>query len=312
MRSQSGRLIELQLLVGAAFMFVVIFVAQMAGDQGLGRSLLVSIGSIVGVFAFFAGMVFLGMIPEMFSEWRTTPAAVRAARKKNPLEALRKIRPERLDTRATDRFGNSALHVVCDFYEEERKRDAPQIIDFLLQQGADPNAENDYQKTPLHLAIEHEYGIDTVRRLLAGGATPGDALLDAAGKSGQDAAEIVRALIVAGARVNEPDVLGSTALHHAASYGTPGTISELLARGADINARDSTGKTPLHSALWMPGLNERHTAEVVRVLVAAGADRDAMNRQGRTPRALAAESGVPGVIAAMDGVSADPLHRPQS
>ena len=42
MRRQSGRLIELQLLVGAAFMFVVIFVAQMAGDQGLGHALLVT------------------------------------------------------------------------------------------------------------------------------------------------------------------------------------------------------------------------------------------------------------------------------
>jgi len=237
---------------------------------------------------------------------------VRAARKKNALEALQKVRPDRLDARATDRFGNTALHVVCDSYEEEHKRGAPEIIDFLLRHSADPNIENVYHKTPLDLAVGHEYGIETVRRLLDGGAKPGDVLIDAAGKSGPEAIEVVKALIDAGAPVNVPNDLGTTPLHQAAQFGTAGMIRELLARGAEINARDRNGTTPLHDALWMPSLDEKGTAENVAALVAAGAERDAKDERGGTPRALAEKSGMPAVIAAMNGISAEPLRRSQS
>lgn len=312
MRKQSGRLIELQILVAAVFMAVVIFIAQMAGDQGFMKSLLVSAGTVFGVIAALVGLAFIGILPGEIREWYTTPVAVRAARKKNALEALRKIRPDRFDARAADRFGDTALHVVCDSYEEERKRGAPEIVDFLLQHGADANVKNTYGKTPLELAVQHEYGAATVRRLLAGGAEVSDVLIEAAGKSGPEAFEVVKTLVDAGAPVSAPNVLGTTPLHRAAKYGTAEMIRELLARGAEINARDRDGTTPLHDALWMPSLDERGTAENVAALVAAGADPDAKDEQGTTPRALAEKSGAPAVIAAMNGVSAEPLHRPQS
>ena len=69
----------------------------------------------------------------------------------------------------------------------------------------------------------------------------------------------------------------------------------------EINARDNVGCTPLHAALWMPSLNAQRTARNVEALLAAGADRDATDRQDRTSRALAEESGVAEVIAAMKG-----------
>jgi len=63
MRRQSGRLIELQILVAAVFMAVVIFVAQMAGDQGVGKSLLVAVGTVVGVIAALVGLAFIAILP---------------------------------------------------------------------------------------------------------------------------------------------------------------------------------------------------------------------------------------------------------
>ena len=299
MHRQSGRMIELQILIAMAGIAIAVFIPQVMEGKGILTSLLTSAGWIALIFGGFAGLLFLLAIPDMIRDWRTTPAAVRAARRKNALEALQKIKSERLDVRAADPFGNTALHVALDSYEEERKRRAPEVVDFLLQRGADANAENTYRKTPLHLAVQHEYGLDTVRRLLAGGALPGDVLFDAAGKSGPDAVEVVKALVDAGARVTEPDVLGATPLHQAARYGAADMIRELLARGAEINARDNVGCTPLHAALWMPSLNAQRTARNVEALLAGGADRDATDRQDRTPRALAEESGVAEVIAAM-------------
>ena len=301
MHRQSGRLIELQILIGAAFMFVVIFVSQMTGDQGIGHALLVSVGTVFGMFAFFAGLIFLGMLPGMFTDWRTTPAAVRAARRKNPLEALRKIKPERLDAQATDSFGNTALHAALDCYEEERMRAAPGAVQFLLQHGAEVNAENQYQKTPLDLAVERGHGVEVVGQLLAAGAQPREALHHAAGRSVGGSIEVVKALLDAGAPANGRNVLGDTPLHAAAKYGTAEIVRELLARGADVGAADNVGQTPLHDAVWMPSLAERRTVDVVAALLAAGADREAKNHQGQTPRALAQGSGVAAVIAAING-----------
>lgn len=295
-------MVELQILIAAVFIAAAIFIPKVMSGEGVLLSLLVSVGWVAAIIGGFVALAFLGALPEIVSDWRTTPVAVRAARKKNALAALRKIKPERLDARAADRFGNTALHVTCDCYEEERKGAASGIIEFLLSRGADVNAANTYDKTPLDLAVQHEYGLETVQRLLAAGAKPRDALIDAAGKSGPDAVAVVTAILDTGASACAANVLGTTPLHQAARYGTAGMIRELVARGAQIDARDRDGDTPLHEALWMPSLNARRTAENIGALVAAGADRDAKDNRGRTPRALAEASGIPAVIAAMNGI----------
>lgn len=298
---QSGRMIELQILIAAVFIAVAVFVPQLMSGEGFFKSSLVAIAAVVGVIGALFGLAFVAILPGEIREWYTTPAAVRAARKKNALEALRKIRPDRLDVRATDRFGNTGLHVTCDSYEDDRKRQAVAVIDFLVGHGAGVNAENVHHETPLKLAVKHGYGIEVVNRLLAAGAAADKVLHDAAAGANADTTEVVRALLDAGAPVDAPDALGMTPLHQAARYGTARTIRELLGRGAQINARDRDGRTPLHHALWFPSLSPERTAETIRVLVAAGADRDTADGQGGTPRALAERSGVPALVAAMAG-----------
>ena len=58
----------------------------------------------------------------------------------------------------------------------------------------------------------------------------------------------------------------------------------IIEAGADIEARNRFGNTPLWGALF----NVRDgDGEVVRTLLAAGADPDAVNNYGASPRGLA-------------------------
>ena len=102
-----------------------------------------------------------------------------------------------------------------------------ELVEKLLNAGANPNSINSYGYAPLHVAVS----------------------------AGQTA--IVEALLNAGA---DPDVVpaeasqsehilkhcaGMTPLHFAAHVGQPEIVDALLAAGADANAADATGITPI-------------------------------------------------------------------
>jgi len=86
-------------------------------------------------------------------------------------------------------------------------------------------------------------------------------------------ADVVKALLDAGAPVNEALDDGSTPLHWATRFGGDACVPLLLARGADVKARDDEGNTPLFSA----------SAVAAPLLIAAGADPLARNRRGEVP-----------------------------
>jgi len=89
-------------------------------------------------------------------------------------------------------------------------------------------------------------------------------------------ADIVGALIVAGADTNAAEDDGWTALHWAAEGGYADIIKLLINAGADVNSRSVTGWTPLHSAAC--GGDVVATA----VLLEAGADVNAIEDSGDT------------------------------
>jgi uncharacterized protein len=62
-------------------------------------------------------------------------------------------------------------------------------------------------------------------------------------------------------------------LHSAATRGDVDEITRFLAAGADVNARDGNGRTPLHVAAY------RGDPAVVRALLAGGADPNLLDRQ---------------------------------
>jgi ankyrin repeat protein len=93
---------------------------------------------------------------------------------------------------------------------------------------------------------------------------------------------------------------GCESLHAAAIYGTATTVRLLLEAGAPPDARSdlfgAVGSTPLHTvaARECPDAPEK-----VRLLVAAGADIEALEARGLTPLALAVLAGAPRAAGAL-------------
>src|SRR5690349_15259754 len=108
----------------------------------------------------------------------------------------------------------------------------------LIEHGADVNVRTQQGRTPLMAAAKRNGNADLVRLLLEKGAdvkTPGDTTLIAAAQSGD--VEIMRLLIESGANVNciSPR-LGETPLMYAAASDNVEAVRLLLAKGANPNA----------------------------------------------------------------------------
>ncbi|MBI3516655.1 MAG: ankyrin repeat domain-containing protein [Proteobacteria bacterium] len=96
---------------------------------------------------------------------------------------------------------------------------------------------------------------------------------------------------------------GWTALHLAAFFGRPSTVTLLLARGADaaLWSRAFEHNLPLHAAC--AGRTEK--AEVVRALIAATRDLDARQGGGWTPLMLASANGMAAAVQLLLAAGAD-------
>lgn len=115
-----------------------------------------------------------------------------------------------------------------------------EVVSLLLRLGANPNVEDKGGHTPLYWVAN--------------------------GCSFETGAEVVRALIVAGADVNASGgVMHATPLHMAARRGHLQLAQALLDSGAALEARDRNGVTPLQRALNC----RRHS--VAQLLLARGA-----------------------------------------
>jgi ankyrin repeat protein len=81
---------------------------------------------------------------------------------------------------------------------------------------------------------------------------------------------------------------GMTELHLAVYHGDPEWVAACIAGGMDLTARSGNGYTPLHWAVSMGCVGSREEREaVVRALVAAGADPEALDLDGHTVRQVA-------------------------
>ncbi|KAK9277441.1 hypothetical protein L1049_006984 [Liquidambar formosana] len=95
-------------------------------------------------------------------------------------------------------------------------------------------------------------------------------------------------LNLAGTTMSEGQIIedldGCSLLHLACETADIGMLELLLQYGANINFSDSRGQTPLHRCIL------RGRAAFAKVLLTRGADPRAVNGEGKTPLALAAES----------------------
>jgi ankyrin repeat protein len=127
------------------------------------------------------------------------------------------------------------------------------LVRLLLDKGADPKRTDATGKGPLCYAVargfakvagvlldhaidvNQRYGNDLTALMWAAGHE------DGAGSS--DVGDVVTLLIKRGARLNDQDNRGRSALMIAASLGHEKAVDVLLAQGADRSLRDKSGKT---------------------------------------------------------------------
>jgi uncharacterized protein len=103
----------------------------------------------------------------------------------------------------------------------------------------------------------------------------------------------VVALIARGADPNAADHNGWTSLHMAAERHQVEVAELLLKAGAAIDTEDKHGNTPLARAVFV----SRGRGEMIRLLLAKGADKSHANRYGISPLSLAQDSATPGLEA---------------
>ena len=145
----------------------------------------------------------------MAKKKKTLPANFGELLEANDLEALKAVFNE-CELNAYDRY--SFKKPALSFY------DIPlELMDWLITQGADINARDEYDRTPLHYHAQ----VNDVERIAL--------------------------LLERGADIEAQDKYKNTPLHFA-EYNAK-TVQLLIEKGADVNAKDDRGNTPLERML---------------------------------------------------------------
>ena len=171
------------------------------------------------------------------------------------------------DVNSKNSYGTTILHSAVILGE-------PQIVKYLINRGADVNGMSDDGRTVLHLAIEKGV-LDTVKCLVEHGASVnaennfwGTLLYFAVHKGVSD---IAKYLIKQGADVNGKNTAGKTILHLAVTNSSLEIVKYLVEHGADKNGKDAGGNTVLQTAI----VNGRF--EIALYLVGLGFDTSTTN-----------------------------------
>ena len=127
------------------------------------------------------------------------------------------------------------------------------IVEFLMEKGADPKVIDDTQKAAIVYAAGRGFPPSCASfSTMASTSTPRygndlTALMWAAGYSAEagvnDVVEVMTLLLDRGARIDDQDNRGRTALMIAAELNHEAAVDLLLARGADKSLKDKQGKT---------------------------------------------------------------------
>jgi len=181
----------------------------------------------------------------------------------------------------------------------------PEIAEMLIAASADVAAKNTYGVTALYIAARAGDPVAT-RLLLHAGASAntalpsGETVLMTAAKSGN--ADVVRALLTGGddraSLLEIAEQRAAAQVAEAAGYGVPANPT-IATNYADVNARERWyGRTAL-----MIAAAEGHV-EVVRLLIEAGSDVNALDEEGSSSLSLARSYGYLDVAATLAAAGA--------
>jgi ankyrin repeat protein len=163
---------------------------------------------------------------------------------RTPLHAA--YRGHRVSARELNNQGAEVIREMEDESQIARQDGHLEVMQLLLEHGANVDARDNHNEAVSHLASEH------------------------------GEVEVVQLLLQHNANINARGRLKWTPLHNASSYKHIKTTQLLLEYGADINALDRDGDTPLILAPQLGFL------EVVRLLLGHGADVHIQGRGGGT------------------------------
>jgi ankyrin repeat protein len=231
---------------------------------------------------------------------------------KRNMQAVRALLQRKADVNARQVDGTTALHWAV-------RLDDLETADLLIRAGANVSVANREGVTPLQLAAMNG-NPGMLDKLLKAGADPNapltaskDTALMMAARTGKT--DAIRVLIESGARINDQETWGGTnALMWAVAERHPAAVKLLIDNGADVkarsyfvaaaNGRGFEGRTPMASKAdqkveefasgWMTPLMftaREGDVESARLLLAAGADVNAIAGDGKNALGLAIFNG---------------------
>ena len=199
----------------------------------------------------------------------------------------------------TDRDGNTALHIAA---QEGNIR----VARVLIEIGVSVNSVNEGGETALHIASR--IGLPSIVLLLCDhGANVnlagsfGCLPAHLAAETGQE--EIINMLLRCDPNINATDDTGRSALHVAAGAGQESTLAALLKSGADVGVQDDEGRTPVHYAVQSGNLS------ILYMLCEAGADLSATEYSNKAPLHFAAKHGSEILVRELIRLGTDPNPR---
>ncbi|HBL98520.1 TPA: hypothetical protein DDZ86_02660 [Candidatus Dependentiae bacterium] len=207
----------------------------------------------------------------------------------------------KVSLKTIDKDGNSSMHWAC-------KRGLSEMVQLLIEKGADICVKNSDNKTPFDLFGMKGSSNERTKffmRLIKNGFAPasmpdalrqqgwfnfdtkdenGDTLFHLACEKGL--IELVKIITEKKAPV-VVNIYDWTPLHYACAEGFAGIVELLIKKGASVNAIDMDGWTPLHYACVGGHV------EVVKLLINNGADFYVKNSDSKTPLDLLITKGTP-------------------
>jgi ankyrin repeat protein len=210
------------------------------------------------------------------------------AARKGDMAGIEAALGRRVDVEMEDGGSRTAMMRAATFGQSA-------VITRLAKAGANVNARLSIEfDTPLHMAVRGNHA-DAVRALAAAGAdvnarfnedspTP---VMEAVSKG---AVQALAALVDAKADVNVGSAADTTAIGGAIEFGNLALVKQLLRGGARVNGKGGPGwQPPIHETLDNcglppegPGENDNFRMNMLKTLVAAGADPRATNAKGET------------------------------